>query len=80
MAAPCSIGEYLQVYGSELGDRVLAQFPPLHSPSDPLWPELARLKRRPFPAQTIAIMGLQNAGSTPAALRRRSRNVEQGSR
>jgi hypothetical protein len=35
MAALCSIGEYLQIYGSVLGERVLAQFPSLHSPADP---------------------------------------------
>jgi hypothetical protein len=58
MAAPGSISEYLQVYGNVLGDRVLAQFPPLHNPDDPIWPELHRLKRRPFPAQTLAIMGI----------------------
>jgi hypothetical protein len=58
MAAPCSIGQYLQAYGNILGDRVLAQFPPLHNPTDSVWPELLRLKRRPFPAQTLAIMGI----------------------
>lgn len=58
MVAPCSIGEYLQIYGSVLGDRVLAQFPALHRPSDPAWPELQQLKRRPFPAQNLAIMGI----------------------
>jgi hypothetical protein len=58
MSAPSSIGEYLQVYGNVLGDRVLAQFPALHAPADPLWPDLARLKRRPFPAQALAIMGI----------------------
>jgi hypothetical protein len=58
MIAPSSIGQYLQMYGNVLGDRVLEQFPPLHSPTDPAWPELLRLKRRPFPAQTLAIMGI----------------------
>src|SRR5579863_3920182 len=58
MPAPYSIGEYLQIYGSVLGERVLAQFPALHGPTDPVWPELQRLKRRPFPAQSLAIMGI----------------------
>lgn len=58
MAAPASISEYLTIYGNVLGDRVFAQFPPLHSPDDPTWPELHQLKRRPFPAQTLAIMGI----------------------
>ncbi len=58
MAAPASISQYLQIYGNALGDRVLAHFPPLHNPDDPISPELGRLKRRPFPAQTLAIMGI----------------------
>lgn len=52
------ISTYLRMYGGELGERVLAQFPPLHSPSDPVWPSLHKLKRKPFPAQTMAIMGI----------------------
>ncbi len=58
MATPASITQYLQIYGNVLGDRVLAQFPPLHNPDDEVWPELNRLKRRPFPAQILAIMGI----------------------
>ena len=58
MTAPESIGDYLRVYGNTLGERVLSNFPPLHSPADPIWPGLHRLKRRPFPAQTLAIMGI----------------------
>src|SRR2546430_10786760 len=44
--------------GAALGDRVLGRFPPLHEPSDPVWPALKQLKRRPFPAQALAIMGI----------------------
>ncbi|MCZ2077979.1 MAG: hypothetical protein LC130_23610 [Bryobacterales bacterium] len=53
-----SINDYLRRYGCALGHRVLAQFPPLHSPEDPLADELRQLKRRPFPAQALAIMGI----------------------
>ncbi len=53
-----SINDYLRRYGSALGHRVLAQFPPLHAPEDPLAEELRQLKRRPFPAQALAIMGI----------------------
>ena len=53
-----SINDYLRRYGSALGHRVLAQFPPLHAPEDPLADELRQLKRRPFPAQALAIMGI----------------------
>ncbi len=52
------IATYLRLYGGELGNRVLAQFPPLHGPDNPIWPALKQLKRRPFPAQTLAIMGI----------------------
>ena len=58
MGAPDSISSYLRTYGAELGARVLAQFPALHQPSDPVWPALKLLKRRPFPAQQLAIMGI----------------------
>jgi hypothetical protein len=46
------------MYGSALGERVLSRFPALHSPDDTVWPALSLLKRRPFPAQTMAIMGI----------------------
>ena len=58
MAAPASIADYLRIYGSTLGEHVLARFPALHSPDDPVWPALKQLKRRPFPAQAMAIMGI----------------------
>jgi hypothetical protein len=58
MAAPASIGDYLRLYGSALGELVLARFPAMHGPDDPVWPVLKQLKRRPFPAQTMAIMGI----------------------
>ena len=55
---PKDIGEYLKTFAAELGDRVVTQYPPLYQPGDPLLPELARLRRKPFPAQTLAIMGV----------------------
>jgi hypothetical protein len=58
MTAPGSISEYLRLYGSALGELVLARFPALHSPDNPLSPVLQQLKRRPFPAQALAIMGI----------------------
>lgn len=53
-----SISDYLRIYGTALGRRVLARFPALHEPGDPAWTGLRRLKRQPFPAQTLAIMGI----------------------
>src|SRR5688572_19124166 len=58
MAAPAAIDDYLRLYGSALGELVLARFPALHGPEDPVWPALKQLKRRPFPAQSMAIMGI----------------------
>jgi superfamily II DNA or RNA helicase len=52
------IATYLRLYGFALGERVLNQFPPLHGLADPVSPELRRLKRRPFSAQALAIMGI----------------------
>ncbi|MFN7640380.1 MAG: helicase-related protein [bacterium] len=58
MSEPDCIHSYLRLYGGELGERVLSQFPALHQPADPAWPALSQLKRRPFPAQQLAIMGI----------------------
>src|SRR5262249_46237819 len=58
MSIPTTISAYLRAYGNELGEKVLTQFPPLHSPSDRVWPGLLQLKRKPFPAQTLAILGI----------------------
>ena len=52
------IATYLRMYGSALGEHVFSRFPALHSPNDPIWPALTQLKRRPFPAQAMAIMGI----------------------
>ena len=58
MGSPDCIHSYLRTYGPALGERVLARFPALHQPMDPVWPALKLLKRRPFPAQELAIMGI----------------------
>lgn len=58
MSKPTSISEYLRSYGTELGCRVLTQFPALHAPEDLSWPPLGCLKRNPFPAQALTIMGI----------------------
>ena len=56
MGALTCINDYLKIYGAELGHRVVDQFPPLHQPTDPVWPAINELKRQPFPAQALAIM------------------------
>ncbi|MCP5111949.1 MAG: hypothetical protein GY953_14065, partial [bacterium] len=58
MGLPTDIADYLRLHGPELGTKVLAQFPPLHQPGDPIAPEIGLLKRKPFPAQAAAIMGI----------------------
>lgn len=55
---PKNIGEYLSTFAEDLGERVVTQYPPLYQPGDSVLPELARLRRTPFPAQTLSIMGV----------------------
>jgi hypothetical protein len=52
------IPTYLRTYTSELGERILKSFPPLHAVDDQPSPMIAKLLRKPYPAQTLAIMGL----------------------
>jgi superfamily II DNA or RNA helicase len=59
-----SIADYLKQFSDEIGERVLRQFPPLHKPSDSCSPYLHQLKRRPFPGQELAIMGIVKAWET----------------
>ncbi len=55
---PANTSEYLRLYADELGVKILAQFPPLHQPGDQVHLGIARLRREPFPAQELAIMGI----------------------
>jgi hypothetical protein len=52
------ISTYLRAHAQELGDRILESYPPLHSIDDPPSPMIGKLLRKPFLAQTLAIMGL----------------------
>jgi len=52
------ISTYLRMYANELGERILQSFPPLHAVDDPPSPLISKLLRKPFLAQTLAIMGL----------------------
>ena len=58
MPLPETIAEYLRVSAQELGDRILKTYPPLHTVEDPPSPMVGKLLRKPYPAQTLAIMGL----------------------
>lgn len=53
-----TIHEYLRTHAVELGDRILSSYPALHQIEEPPSARLDSLLRRPFPAQTLAIMGL----------------------
>jgi hypothetical protein len=52
------IPTYLRAHAQELGNRILESYPPLHSVDDPPSPVIGKLLRKPYPAQTLAIMGL----------------------
>src|ERR1035438_40203 len=58
MPVVSSLHEYMAHHSAELGERILASYPALHSPEDPLSPHISRLLRRPYPAQALAIMGV----------------------
>jgi len=58
MPVPKSIHEYLRTFANELGGRIVQSFPALQAADDTLSPRLATLLRKPFPAQSVAAMGL----------------------
>ncbi|MFI5091990.1 MAG: helicase-related protein [Candidatus Acidiferrales bacterium] len=58
MQLPKDINEYLRARASELAERILRTYPPLHGVDDPASPLVGQLLRRPFPAQTLAMMGV----------------------
>jgi superfamily II DNA or RNA helicase len=53
-----NIADYLRAHAQELGDRILESYPPLYAIDDPVSPLISKLLRKPYPAQTLAIMGL----------------------
>lgn len=52
------IAAYLRAWAPELGERILQTYPPLHSFDDTSSPLTGQLLRKPFPAQTLAMMGV----------------------
>ena len=58
MPAPEAISVYLRVFSSEMGERILESFPPLHAVDDSPSPLIGKLLRKPYAPQTLAIMGL----------------------
>jgi len=55
---PKDINEYLRLYAGEMAERIAQHFPPLYRPGDPIPAEIDRLRRKPYPAQTVAICGV----------------------
>jgi hypothetical protein len=53
-----TIYDYMRAHASLLGERILQEFPALHQFDDSVSPRIENLLRKPFPAQTIAIMGV----------------------
>ena len=53
-----SIADYLRGHAEELGNRILETYPPLHAIDDLPSSMISKLLRKPYPAQTLAIMGL----------------------
>lgn len=52
------VASYLREFSTELSDRILERFPALYKPGEPVSPVLGELRRKPFPAQQVAIMGV----------------------
>jgi superfamily II DNA or RNA helicase len=55
---PGCINDYLSSHGPELAAQIVQSLPPLHSIGDPISPLLGKLRREPYPAQVLAIMGI----------------------
>jgi superfamily II DNA or RNA helicase len=53
-----TIYDYMRANAPLLGERILQEYPALHPFNDPVSPRIDTLLRRPFPAQTIALMGV----------------------
>src|SRR5713226_6101784 len=56
MPLPKDINEYLRAWAPELGERILQTYPPLQDIDDVASPLTGQLLRKPFPAQTLAMM------------------------
>jgi hypothetical protein len=54
----CTIYDYMRAHANFLGERILQQYPALHQFDSAVSPRIEELLRTPFPAQTIAIMGV----------------------
>jgi len=53
-----TIHDYLRSHSDEIGERILSSYPALHGADEAPSPLLLRMVRAPYPAQTLAIMGV----------------------
>ena len=53
-----TIHDYLRTHSEEIGKRILSSYPALHGADETPSPLLSRMARVPYPAQTLAIMGV----------------------
>src|SRR5580704_4241716 len=53
-----TIHDYLRSHSDEIGERILSSYPALHGADERPSPLLSRMVRAPYPAQTLAIMGV----------------------
>jgi superfamily II DNA or RNA helicase len=58
MQTPDTIHDYLRTHSEEIGERILSSYPALHGAGEAPSPLLSRMVRVPYPAQTLAIMGV----------------------
>lgn len=58
MPFPETIFDYMSHHSRELGERILRDFPALHRVGDSISSRISALRRNPFPAQNVAIMGI----------------------
>ena len=53
-----TIHDYLRTHSEEIGKRILSSYPALHGADEAPSPLLSRMVRVPYPAQSLAIMGV----------------------
>jgi hypothetical protein len=53
-----TIHDYLRTHSEEIGKRILLSYPALHGVDETPSPLLSQMLRAPYPAQTLAIMGV----------------------
>jgi hypothetical protein len=53
---------YLRRHSDEIGQRILSSYPSLRNPDAAPSPLVSRMLRTPYPAQTLAIMGISKCG------------------